>query len=114
MRRILNRVMGLFLKFKYLFSRRKAKPYEFINWLKFLNAGMLNDGNIYCFEYVIKNLPSRNPIIEIGSFCGLSTNLISFYLREFNKSNHLITSDRWIFAEADVPTFLQGSNITQD
>ena len=105
--------MRLFLKLKYQFTQRQTEPHDFINWLKFLNTGMLDNGNIYCFEYVIKNLPSNNPIIEIGSFCGLSTNLISFYLRKFNKSNNLITSDRWILADADVPNFLEESNITR-
>ena len=55
---------------------------EFGNWLRFANAGMLSDGNIDSFEYAIKNLPSESPLIEIGSFCGLSTNIINFYLRE--------------------------------
>ena len=48
--------------------QKQAKPYEFISWLKFANAGMLDNGNLYCFEYAIEHLPSNSPVIEIGSF----------------------------------------------
>lgn len=73
---------------------------------------MLNHGNTYCMEYAVKNLPSDSPIIEIGSFCGLSTNIISFFLRKYSKRNKLITSDKWIFegAEAGIG-FLDGCSI---
>lgn len=108
MKNQIKRILRLFKK-----NERQAKPYEFISWLKFANAGMLNNGNIYCFEYAIKNLPSNNPVIEIGSFCGLSTNLICFYLKKFNKSNDLITSDKWIFEGAEKSDeLLEGSDIT--
>ena len=93
--------------------QKQAKPYEFIRWLKFANARMLDSGNLYCFEYAIEHLPSNSPVIEIGSFCGLSTNVISFYLQKFNKSNKLITADKWIFEGGENPNgFLTGSNIT--
>ena len=52
---------------------------EYVEWLCFANAGMLDRGNLYCFDYAIRNLPSSAPLIEIGSFCGLSTNLITYY-----------------------------------
>jgi len=101
---------------KRLIEQARKKPatgYHFVRWLRFANAGMLNTGNIYCIEYAIKNLPSDNPIIEIGSFCGLSTNLISFYLRKFSKKNKLITSDKWIFEGGETGSAnLDGSNIS--
>src|SRR5688572_31321356 len=68
-------------------KQKKHTPFEFVDWLRFANAGMLDTGNLYCYEYAIKNLPSDNPIIEVGSFCGLSTNLIAFYLQQFSKNN---------------------------
>jgi hypothetical protein len=111
-RKFLQRVNSLFLKDRQP-EQKQAKPCEFISWLKFANAGMLDNGNIYCIEHAIENLPSSNPIIEIGSFCGLSTNLISFYLRNNKKTNKLITSDKWIFEGGEIPTDrLDGSEIT--
>jgi hypothetical protein len=103
---------------KYLFGKNKlviktAEPSGFVNWLRFANAGMLNEGNIYCFEYAIKNLPSENPLIEIGSFCGLSTNLINYCLQKNNKSNKLFTADKWEFEGAEsVSDLIDGSDIT--
>ena len=94
---------------------KKAEHDEFISWLSFANAGMLNEGNIYCIEYAIENLPSENPIIEVGSFCGLSTNLIGFYLQKKQKKNKLITCDRWMFEGAEkAENFLGGSRITHN
>ena len=91
-------------------TQKKEEAYPFINWLRYANAGMLVNGNIYCLEYAIKNLPSDNPVIEIGSFCGLSTNLMSFYLRKFSKTNNLITCDKWEFEGAvDPDGKLEGS-----
>lgn len=76
---------------------------EFINWLKFANAGMLNQGNVHSMDMAVRNLPSSSPIVEIGSFCGLSTNVISYFLRKYGKSNKIITSDKWIFEGAESP-----------
>ncbi len=85
---------------------------EYLNWLSFANAGMLNRGNIYCFNYAIQNLPSDNPIIEIGSFCGLSTNVIAYLLKKYNKQNKIITSDKWIFEGAETNPYLPNSDIS--
>jgi len=85
-------------KLKKTFKKRTIRmDEEFLNWLSFANAGMLNDGNPYCFDYAIRNLPSNNPIVEIGSFCGLSINVISYYLRKHVKTNRIFASDKWVF-----------------
>lgn len=70
---------------------------EYLNWLTFANAGMLDQGNVYCMDMVIKNLPSDAPIIEIGSFCGLSTNVMTYLTHKHGKNNAIITSDKWVF-----------------
>ncbi len=72
----------------------------FTQWLGFANAGMLNRGNLYCFDRAIANLPGDAPVVEIGSFAGLSTNLLVYYLRRHGRSNRLITCDRWEFEGA--------------
>lgn len=100
----------------YWATQKKAKPDLFLNWLQFANAGMLNAGNIYCIEYVANHLSSEKPAIEIGSFCGLSTNVISYYLKKSKKGNKLITCDKWIFERgADAQDINLGdSDITHD
>ena len=106
-------------KFKYYSNRLLSKPTkslndEYLRWLTFVNPGMLHPGNPYCFDYAIKNLPSEDPIIEIGSFCGLSTNTISYLLKKRNKTNKIFCSDRWIYEgyEEAESKYLGNSNIS--
>jgi hypothetical protein len=73
---------------------------EFTTWLGFANAGMLNKGNLLCFDYALSHLPGAGAVVEIGSFCGLSTNLISYYKRRHGVTNPLFNCDRWIFEGA--------------
>lgn len=87
--------------FENKYKKFKRTPHEFITWLTFANAGMLQDGNIGSMEYAIKNLPTDNPVIEIGSFCGLSLNVMSFYLLTEKKINKLISCDKWMFEGAE-------------
>ncbi len=87
---------------------------DYTNWLEFANAGMLNKGNIHAFNHAISNLPEDSPVIEIGSFCGLSTNLITHLLAKHKKNNKLFTSDKWIFVGSDDEKMLPNSNISHD
>jgi hypothetical protein len=73
---------------------------EYINWLYNINVGILVTGNLYCFDYAIRHLPSSAPILEIGSYCGLSTNVLSYYKARHGASNRLFSCDNWEFEEA--------------
>lgn len=66
-------------------------------WVAFANAGWLDKGNQYCFDYCFSRLPSDAPVLEIGSFCGLSTNNIAYYLRKHGRRNKFFTTDPWNF-----------------
>ena len=81
----------------------KIKPIhykdDYIEILRRVNAGMLHHGNIACFDYAIKNLPSDKPIIEIGTFCGLSANLMSYFKKIYSKCNIVISTDKWSLSE---------------
>ena len=85
---------------------------EFISWLSFANAGMLNRGNLLCFDYAIRHLPGDAPMVEIGSFCGLSTNLIAYFKHRHGRSNPLFTCDRWDFEGAEAGGMLGDSNLS--
>jgi hypothetical protein len=88
-------------KFSRSQSARPSQPSlvwtEYMTWLGFANAGMLSPGNVESFDYAICHLPSSAPIVEIGSFCGLSTNMLTYLKQRHGATNPLITSDRWIF-----------------
>jgi predicted O-methyltransferase YrrM len=87
---------------------------NYIRWLCYANAGMLYRGNLYCFDYATKNLVSVNPILEIGSFLGLSTNAIAYYLRKNGKSSKVITCDRWVFKGTEIGDYLDNYNISHE
>jgi len=60
-----------------------------------INPGWLERGNLYSFDYAIRNLPSESPIIEVGSFCGLSTNLLAYYKQANSVKNRVVNCDKW-------------------
>src|SRR5258706_9299065 len=73
---------------------------EYVNWLTFINPGMLAKGNLLCFDYALSHLPSQNPMIEIGVFAGLSTNLLTYYRARHGVINSFVNCDRWKFEGA--------------
>lgn len=88
---------------------------EYTLRLSQINTGMQDVGNLFCFDYAITNLPSDNPILEIGAFCGLSTNLIAYYKQRAKKKNLLITVDQWDYSSKGMTDKGIGdSNITGD
>jgi hypothetical protein len=62
---------------------------------------MLPEGNIYLLDYVLKNLPPEGSVVEIGSYGGLSTNLICYLLRKYNQPNLFYSCDAWIYEGYD-------------
>ena len=70
---------------------------EFLAWVRFAVPGMLCQGNIEAMEYAIENMPPCKPILEIGSFCGLSTVVLSYLLDKRSKTTPLYTCDKWEF-----------------
>jgi hypothetical protein len=85
---------------------------DYINWLCYANAGILERGNLYCFDYAIRDLPSGAPIVEIGSYCGLSTNVLTYYKEKHGVHNALITCDKWEFEGAEKAGMVGDSSIT--
>ena len=87
---------------------------EYVNWLCYANAGIVDRGNLYCFDFAMRNLPTDAPILEIGSFCGLSTNLLTYYRQRHRRANLIITCDKWNFEGAKPAEMLGESSITHD
>jgi hypothetical protein len=80
---------------------------HFTDHLHYAIAGMLHRGNLHCFDWAIRNRPSDAPLLEIGSFCGLSTNALVYYLRRLGSPQPFFTCDPWVFEDAmvgDTPT----------
>ena len=62
-------------------------------------------------DLAIKNIASSSPVLEIGSFCGLSTNVISYLLLTHGKANKIFTCDKWIFEGSENALYLGKSHI---
>lgn len=70
---------------------------ELMYWMGFINPGMLDPGNLALFAYCIERLPSESPLIEIGSFGGLSLNHLIHLLRRAGRANPVFSVDEWKF-----------------
>lgn len=68
---------------------------EFTEWLNSANAGWLNRGNLLGFEIGVREMPAGTSIVEVGSYLGLSTNLIGYYKRHHKRTERLVTCDCW-------------------
>src|SRR5208282_4237967 len=85
---------------------------DYIKWLCFANAGMLSPGNLHLMDLAMKQLPSAAPILEIGSFCGLSANVLTHFKRKYALKNRLLTCDKWEFENDDKDSkFIGGSPV---
>jgi predicted O-methyltransferase YrrM len=78
---------------------KKVSPDDFIRRLRssVIGEGMLEEGNIYLFDKAIRQLPAIGAVVEIGSYGGLSANLICHLLRKYKKQNSFFTCDPWIY-----------------
>jgi len=70
---------------------------EFLAWIRFAIPGMLCDGNVDAMEFAVANMPPGKPIVEIGSFCGLSTTVLSYLLSKRSTKTPIFTCDKWEF-----------------
>ena len=104
-------IFSVLIKIRDRLSMKKVED-EYLTWLQFANSGMLNPGNVYAMKYAIENLPTSDPIIEIGSFCGLSTNVLSYFLRKNQRKNIIFCSDKWIFEGSEESVNLGLSDIS--
>lgn len=90
------------LKKIFYFFKRNLTPQThyhedgYVQYMSYVCSGdMLEKGNIHVWDYVIKNLESKSPILEIGAFAGLSTNIMTYFLLKHGKDNQLYTVDYW-------------------
>ena len=105
-----GRVKGIYDRVRDGFRRRHEED-EFIRWLRYANAGMLDPGNSWSMDYAIRHLPSRHPLVEIGSFAGLSTNVICHLLRKHGRDNAFFTCDNWDVTGMQLTDRIPESNI---
>jgi predicted O-methyltransferase YrrM len=75
---------------------------DYIDWLMLAVAGMQHPGNPYLLELAVRTAPEA-PMLEIGSFCGLSASIIQYLKRKHARSVPLFCCDSWTFEGAERP-----------
>ncbi len=86
-------------KLSGIFKNNNVESDDFIKRIRSLviGEGMLNEGNIGLIDFAIKNMPTEGNVLEIGSYGGLSANLIIHLMRKHHKNNSFFTCDAWIY-----------------
>ncbi|AXG69196.1 methyltransferase domain protein [Kordia sp. SMS9] len=82
--------------------RKKYKTIHDDSFLKRIKAtiigeGMLHEGNIYLMDYAIRHMPDDGIVFEIGSYAGLSTNVMLHLLTKHDKKHMFVGCDAWIY-----------------
>ncbi len=62
-----------------------------------VGEGMLHEGNIFLMDYAIKNMPPADHVLEIGSWAGLSANLLLHLLKKYSRGEVFLSCDPWIY-----------------
>jgi len=97
----MNRIKYFYNKFQRLFAKppKQIEADLFIKRLRcsVVGDGMLPDGNIYLMDFAIRNMPQNGIVFEIGSYGGLSTNLMLHLLSKYNRQNDFFGCDAWIY-----------------
>lgn len=93
----------------------QSKTEEFLNWIRFAVPGMLNLGNVGAMKYALACMPQDKPLLEIGSFCGLSTTVLSYFLEKRSRTTPIFTCDPWEFQGQRLGSLLGDSpSVTHD
>ncbi len=95
---------------------RRVNEDEFLRRLRcsIMGEGMLSDSNILLMERAIKEMPDTGAVLEIGSFAGLSANVILHLLNRYSRSHELFCVDAWIYEgyndykQPEIPTHIDG------
>ena len=79
--------------------------------MSFANAGMFHPGHRHLIDIAVSRLPTSDPVLEIGVWAGLSTNVLTHFLVLHGRPNELVCTDPWIF-EGEEPETIPESSVT--
>ena len=84
---------------EFLESDRRVRSDEYIPWLCAVLGGWVlpDHGNLRAFEYAVRSMPSGGAMVEVGSFLGLSTNLLAYLAMQHDRDNPFFSCDPWVF-----------------
>jgi Methyltransferase domain len=62
-----------------------------------IGEGMLHPGNIYLMDLAIQQMPDGGCVLEIGSYGGLSANLMTYLIQKHARQATLFCCDAWVY-----------------
>jgi predicted O-methyltransferase YrrM len=62
-----------------------------------IGEGMLHPGNVYLLDWAIQRMPAGGCMLEVGTYGGLSTNLICYLAKKHRQPHPFFTCDPWIY-----------------
>lgn len=71
-----------------------------------IGEGMLHPGNIYLMDQAIREMPDGGAVLEIGSYGGLSANVLRYLMQKHGRNAPLFCCDAWVYEglhDATVP-----------
>jgi len=77
----------------------------YVEWAVRMIGGWLEPGhgNLVSFLYAARQLPATGAVVEIGSFLGASTNILSYLLERYAERRPLFNCDPWSFEGTEEP-----------
>lgn len=86
-------------------SIERTKKDAFIPWLCVVVGGWLSPGhgNIAGFEFALRTMPKGGNVLEIGSFLGLSTIMLSYFAEMHRRQTEIYSADPWEFEGTEEP-----------
>ncbi len=81
-------------------NRYRSLPHDdFILRLRcsVIGEGMLHPGNIYLMDMAVQQMPEGGSVLEIGSYGGLSANLLTYLLKKHQRQATLFCCDAWVY-----------------
>jgi hypothetical protein len=76
---------------------------EYVQHLQFVVGGFLDAGNVRAIDCALHRMPATGAVVEIGTFLGLSTNILAYALHKYGRTRPFFTCDPWCFAGGDRP-----------
>ncbi len=103
LKEMLKQTLRRFESAQLSIARRDIEADSYIAWLCRVVGGWLsvNDGNIVAFSYAITSMPRSGAIVEVGSFLGLSTNILAYLADKHGRDNPFFSVDPWVFEETE-------------
>lgn len=94
---------------------RSYVPSDYLRWMTSSVAGWLNPGNVPAMEYALQHLPDGSAMVEIGTYCGLSTCVLGYFREKYGVKNPFFNCDRWDFEDQQLGQPLGDSkHVTHD